>query len=134
MWSQLISQRNTVQRQIILDALRNLKTHPAIDEIYAEIHKEHPSISKTTVYRNLRKIANDGLIRKVSLPDGLERYDGCIDPHYHFKCKECGGIFDVNIQYLTDINDMVHAKHGFSVDEHDMVFSGLCVKCKLKKK
>ena len=123
-------QRNTVQRQIIFDALKKLNIHPTIDEIYTEIHKKHPSIGKTTVYRNLRQLANNGVIRKVSLPDGIERYDKSTDQHYHFKCKNCGGILDVDIDYLAGINDMVQGKYGVQVDEHDVVFSGVCTKCK----
>ena len=126
----MANQRNTVQRQLILDALKKLNNHPAIDEIYAEIHKDHPSISKTTVYRNLRQIAKNGVIRQVSLLDGLERYDGSTKQHYHFKCKICGGIFDVDIDYLTNINNMVQGKYGFQIDEHDVIFSGVCLKCK----
>ena len=69
-------ERNTVQRKILLDSLMKLNTHPTIEELYSEIHEEHPSISKTTVYRNLRQLARNGIIRQVSLSDGLERYDG----------------------------------------------------------
>ena len=123
------SQRNTVQKQIILDSLMGLNTHPAIEEIYVEIQKKHPSISKTTVYRNLRQLAENGVIRQVSLPDGLERYDGRNSQHYHFKCKKCGGIFDVDIDYLDSINDTVRVKYGFQIDEHDVVFMGICKKC-----
>jgi Fur family peroxide stress response transcriptional regulator len=122
--------RNTVQRQIILDAIKKVNAHPTIDEIYAEIHKKHPSISKTTVYRNLRQIAENKIIRQVSLPDGLERYDVRTDQHYHFKCKDCGSIFDVDIKYLEGINDEVQGKYGVQVDNHDIIFLGICPKCK----
>ena len=125
--------RNTVQRQIVLDALLKLNTHPTIEEIYAEIHKDHPAISKTTVYRNLRQLANNGVIRQVSFPDGLERYDGTARLHYHFKCKECNRIYDVDIEHLTGINDTVQGKYGFQVDGHDVVFSGICLKCQNEK-
>jgi len=118
----------------VLDALLKLSTHPTIEEIYAQIHKDHPSISKTTVYRNLRGLAGGGIIRQVSLPDGLERYDGSAHLHYHFKCKGCGCIYDVDIENIIDINDAVAGKHGFQVDSHDIVFSGVCLKCKTKNK
>ena len=123
-------QRNTVQREIILNMLKKMNSHPTIDEIYAEIHKDHTSISKTTVYRNLRQLAQNGVIRQVSLPDGLERYDERIAQHYHFNCKKCGRIFNVDIEYLAGINDTVQGKYGFQVDEHDVVFFGICPKCK----
>ena len=123
-------QRNTVQQQIVLDALKKLHTHPTIEEIHAEIQKEHPAISKPTIYRNLRKLAANGMIRQVSLPDGYERYDERIDQHYHFKCRKCSGILDVDIQYIADINESVQMKYGISVDRHDVVFTGICKKCK----
>lgn len=125
----MVMPRNTVQRQIILAALQNLHTHPTVEEVYAEIHKLHPTISKATVYRNLRHLAERGEIRQLSLPDGLERYDGCADQHYHFKCKICGGISDIDVEYLTDINEAVQQKYGFQVDEHEVVFRGMCSKC-----
>jgi len=122
--------RNTVQRQIILNALLKLNIHPSIEEIYEEINREHPSISKSTVYRNLRELANAGIIHQVLMPDGLERYDGSRTRHYHFRCVSCGSIFDVDIEYLDGINAAVETKYGFKVHEHDVVFIGLCNNCK----
>ena len=133
-------QRNTVQKQIIFNAVKKLKTHPTIDEIFNEIHSKHPSISKATVYRNLRRLAANGMVRQVSLPDGLERYDCRTDRHYHFRCKNCGGIIDIDIEkdldtdmdirFLARINEAVQEKYGVQADEHDIVFSGVCRRCK----
>jgi len=122
-------QRNTVQRQIILDTLHNFTTHPTVDELYLEIHKSHPSISKTTIYRNLRQLAQGGQVGRVALPDDVERYDKRTDQHYHFQCKSCGELLDVDIGYLDGINGSVQEKHGFRVEEHDIVFRGLCPQC-----
>ena len=127
-------ERYTVQRQIILAALLKINTHPTIEEVYAEIQREHPAISKTTVYRNLRQLAKEGIIRQVSLPDGLERYDRLTVKHHHFKCLKCGGIYDVEIDYPDGINGSIQEKYGFEVDRHDVVFTGLCLKCKKAKK
>ena len=121
--------RNTVQRQIVLNTLKKLNNHPAIDELYAEIHKEHPSISKTTVYRSLHMLADNGVIRQIALPDGLERYDASNVQHHHFRCKNCGKIFDVDIEYAANINELVRQKYGFQVDDHDVVFKGTCPHC-----
>jgi Fe2+ or Zn2+ uptake regulation protein len=125
-------ERNTLQRQIILNAMAKLQTHPTIDEVYVEIQKEYPSISKTTVYRNLRQLARKGSIREVSLPDGLERYDAHTHKHHHFNCKKCGGIFDIDIEYPADINSKVQEKYGFQVDDYGLVFEGICQECNKK--
>jgi len=126
-------QRNTIQRQIILDTLQSFNTHPTVDELYLEIQKTHPAISKTTIYRNLRKLAKGGEIGQVALPDGVERYDKRGEHHYHFQCKECEGLFDVDIASLQGLNETVEAKHGFQVDEHNIVFKGVCLQCRKKK-
>ena len=123
-------QRNTVQRQIIFKTLNSFATHPTVDELYSEIRKSHPSISKTTVYRNLRQLAQGGQINRVALPDDVERYDKRTDRHYHFQCKSCGKLLDVDIDYLDGINEKVQEKYGFHVDTHDIIFMGTCLQCK----
>ena len=121
--------RNTVQRQIILEVLQQFKTHPTVEDVYREVHKTHPAISKVTVYRNLRLLSESGLARKILLPEQLERYDRRTDPHYHFVCKQCGAIIDVDVDCPDHIDEMVRSKYGFQVDEHDVVFKGLCREC-----
>jgi Fur family peroxide stress response transcriptional regulator len=122
-------ERNTVQRQIVLRTINNL-IHPFMDEIYDEIHIEHPSISKATVSRNLRLLADNKIIAQVFMPDGLERYDRRTESHYHFKCQKCGGIFDIDTGYLAKIDLAVEEKYGFKVEKHDIVFMGICLGCK----
>ena len=117
----------------MLNALLKLNTHPSIEEIYAEINKDHPSISKTTVYRNLRLLSDSGIIARVLLPDGLERYDKSAICHYHFSCTVCGHIYDVDIERLERIDSEVQEKYGFCVDRHDVVFSGTCLECQSNK-
>ena len=122
-------QRNTVQRQIIQDTLKRLQLHPTVDELYTEIQKSHPSISKTTIYRNLRQLAHGGQIGRVVLPDNSDRYDKRADRHFHFLCKNCGTLFDVDIDYPDGIHDQVQEKYSVQVDECDTVFKGMCQQC-----
>ena len=56
------------------------------------------------------------------------------DKHYHFKCKNCDKIFDVDMEYIGGINNIVQEKYGFQVDEHNVNFSGICTKCSKKLK
>ena len=122
--------RNTVQRQIILETAKKLRTHPTVDALYMEIHKNHPTISKATVYRNLRQFARDHTIRRLWLPDEPERYDGYADPHSHFKCTRCETWFDVDLEYPKEIDAAVSEKYGFQVDAHDVLFRGVCPQCR----
>jgi Fe2+ or Zn2+ uptake regulation protein len=124
----LNTKRDTVQRQIVVEVLKKFRTHPTVEEMYLEIHKNHPSISKATVYRNLYQLAEEGMIRHIS-PGDLNRFDGRMDQHYHFKCKNCGGISDIEFEYLAAIDEAVRQKYGIQADEHEVVFRGICTKC-----
>ncbi|MFI3227488.1 MAG: transcriptional repressor [Clostridia bacterium] len=122
--------RNTIQRQIVLNTVHSLKNHPTADDIYNEIFREHPTISRGTVYRNLNILAETGQVQKVSMPDSADRFDHTLYKHYHIKCTECDCFFDVDIEYIQEINDIISEKTGFELQAHEIVFKGVCPDCK----
>lgn len=86
--------RLTKQRQIIIDYLRNVTSHPAAETIYKEIKKKMPNISLGTIYRNLNYLVEEGLILQLS-SGGRSRFDGNNVYHLHFICENCGDIEDI---------------------------------------
>ena len=44
-----MEKRNTIQKQLVLDAVAQLADHPTADEVYAHIAQKHPTVSKATV-------------------------------------------------------------------------------------
>jgi len=60
----------------------------------------------------------------------VDRFDERTDQHYHFKCKIYSGLFDVDVEYLSGIHETAQLKYGFQVDEHDVLFKGICPQCK----
>ena len=73
---------NTVQRRVIMDELRALKTHPTADELYRIVRIRLPKISLGTVYRNLSILAESGMIRRLDSAGRQTRFDADISPHY----------------------------------------------------
>ena len=69
-----MERRNTIQRQLVADAVCRLD-HPQAEEVYELVAREHPHISKATVYRNLNLLAEDGTIGKLHLCEGADRFD-----------------------------------------------------------
>ena len=63
--------RNTIQRSLVLEAVNRLKCHATADQIYEEIVKNHPTISRATVYRNLALLADRGEIRRLGARTAL---------------------------------------------------------------
>ncbi len=121
--------RNTVQRQLVYRAVQDLACHPTTDDIYDKVVATHPSISKGTVYRNLNKLVEDGLLQRISVPGGADRYDATLMAHYHVCCKICGAFCDIDYPYLRSLNGEVERDTGYQLDKHDIVFTGICPKC-----
>lgn len=127
-------QRKTIQSALVLEAVNKLHNHATADEIYEYIAKEHPSIGRGTVYRNLRRLCETGDIRKVEVPDGADRYDHIEYDHYHVRCEECGRIFDVRMPYMKDLERSAAAPDGFVVTGHIVLFKGVCPDCRQKNR
>ena len=120
-----MAKRNTIQRQLVIAAVRFLADHPTAEEVYDRITMEYPDISKGTVYRNL-----NSLLGKVSVPSGADRFDHILARHYHIKCTHCGKFMNVeNFDYFHDLDDKLATATGFKMEHHDIVFSGLCPEC-----
>lgn len=100
-----INRRNTVQRTLILETVRELTDHPSADEIYINVLKKCPNISKGTVYRNLTLLADEGLIYRVAVANGPDRYDLTAFSHAHLRCRVCGNVYDHNVQIITKDKD-----------------------------
>lgn len=123
------NRRNTIQRSLVYEAVHRLQSHATAEEIYDEIVKQHPTISRGTVYRNLNRLAEEGEIRRLEIPGGPDRYDHRCHGHYHARCLQCGRVFDVEMVYLQDLEKAVTDAHGFAVSGHDIIFTGVCPDC-----
>ncbi len=122
--------RNTIQRNLVLQAVRALHQHPTAEEVYRETVKYHPNISKGTVYRNLNLLAQRGDILKVEIPGGADHFDFKVAGHYHVYCRICGGVYDIDMPYLDGLMDMVRDAQGFQLESGNILFKGICPNCK----
>jgi Fe2+ or Zn2+ uptake regulation protein len=125
-----MSTRNTVQRNLILESVGELHNHPTAEDVYKKVSMEYPSISKATVYRNLKQLARMGKVKKIESAGLSDHYDHQCHDHYHVLCTTCNKVFDVEMDFLTDLIDRVNDKEGFVIDSHDIMFKGTCPKCR----
>lgn len=121
------------QRELILNYILNSHEHLTADTIYADLKKDNPELSLGTVYRNLTKLTEIGAIKKVSLPNQVDKFDKNLEPHAHFICDECGSITDINIPGMDKFLDKISDEDGISIRKYDLTLNGICRKCKSKK-
>ena len=69
--------RPSLQRIEIMRYLQTHKTHPTIDDIYVELKKRIPSVSRTTIYNTLRMFSEKGGALMITIDEHRVCYDGC---------------------------------------------------------
>lgn len=122
--------RHSDQRDIVYSAVCNLN-HPSVEEILAYSKELMPSINIATVYRNLTVLVEQKKVQRLFLDD-KDHFDKTIHPHPHFYCKECDSVTDIDNMDLSSTIINLENK-GFSVEKTDVMFTGICSKCKIKK-
>lgn len=121
--------RHSRQRECIKKCLAGRFDHPTAETIYQDIKDEFPNISLGTVYRNLSLLAELGEIQKISTGSGPDRFDGRATAHYHFFCKECGCVLDMDFVAPEDLNVLASRNFPGRIDSHTIQFQGVCDKC-----
>jgi Fur family ferric uptake transcriptional regulator len=121
--------RVTRPRVAVLNAVH---THPHADtdSIIGAVRRELPRVSRQAVYDVLHALTAAGLVRRIEPPGSVARYESRVgDNHHHVVCRSCGVIADVDCAVgeapcLTASDD-----RGFSIDEAEVVYWGLCPDC-----
>jgi Fe2+ or Zn2+ uptake regulation protein len=111
--------------------------HPHADtgSIVELVRDELGSVSLQAVYDVLRVFSETGLVRRIQPPGSVARYEARVgDNHHHLMCRVCGAIVDVDCAVgaapcLTPSDD-----HGYSIDEADVVYQGVCPSCANSRK
>ena len=122
--------RNTRQRQVIVEELEKLSSHPTAAELYQIVRQRLPHISLGTVYRNLEILSESGKINTLQLGGSEKRFDGRTDIHYHMRCVRCGRVEDLPLEPIQAIDDALKTIPEFEVLSYRIEFAGICAHCK----
>ena len=125
--------RLTTQRQILLEELSRVNSHPTACELYEMVRKRLPRIGLGTVYRNLELMADSGIILKLELGGAQKRFDATTDPHYHIRCSVCGKMEDISIEVQERITQNAAEQTAYHILGHRIEFTGECPACQQKK-
>ena len=126
--------RLTTQRQILLEELCKVNTHPTACELYEMVRKRLPRIGLGTVYRNLELMADSGMILKLELGGVQKRFDATTDPHYHIRCSVCGKLEDIDIDVQEKITEHAAEQTSYEILGHNVEFTGECADCQKAKR
>lgn len=121
--------RKTRQRQVILEELQKLRSHPTAADLYRIVRQHLPRISLGTVYRNLELLADSGEIRKIQIVGREARFDAAYTDHHHVQCIQCGRTDDLPASPQIRAGIPKNSPGGWQIQECRVEFVGLCPDC-----
>ena len=117
----------SMQRIAIMDYLLQNRTHPTADVVFNSLYPSMPTLSKTTVYNTLKLLAQQGALLEITIDDKNVRYDADICQHAHFKCINCGKIYDIPIKNSKILS--VKKLGDLLITDAQVYYKGYCEKC-----
>lgn len=123
----------TTQRRAVYEAIMDRGDHPTAEQLYREVRRGLPHISRMTVHRILGAFVSLGLIAKTCHPGSAARFDPKLTQHHHLVCLECGSIMDVEDPRLGDLPWPKVDPREFLIQDYHVHFRGLCARCRQKQ-
>ncbi len=113
----------------MLKILQNTNKHPSASWLYNELKTEFMDLSISSIYRNLNILLDQNLVRKIRTESSFDHYDANTDLHYHFICRLCDSIIDINVDVFKDLNNQASEATGYRIEGHRLDFYGACPSC-----
>jgi Fur family transcriptional regulator, stress-responsive regulator len=121
--------RVTAARVAVLDTVRD-GAHLGVEAIASGVRDRVGHVSLQAVYEALHALTAAGLVRRIEPAGSPARFEGRVgDNHHHVVCRSCGVIADVDCA-VGEVPCLIASDdHGFSVDEAEVTYWGLCPDC-----
>jgi len=118
------------KREAILECLKATDVHPSADWVFNQLKPQIPDLSLGTVYRNLARFKEQGMIISLGTVNGIERFDANTQPHVHFVCNSCDAVIDLpKMEVPQALCSQASCQTGGCVENCQLTFTGRCSQC-----
>lgn len=121
----------TRERRVILGHVLDTRGHFDVDELLASFRRAGHDVSRATLYRNLPRLIEAGIIHKLEMARGQARYELMVGRHHHdhLICLGCGRIFEFESPEVERIQSEVCRRRRFQMTGHTHQIRGYCAAC-----
>jgi Fur family ferric uptake transcriptional regulator len=125
----------TKARKHLIDVLIKSNQPLSVPEISLSLEGFNLAPNKTTIYREIAFLIDQGIVREIDFGDNKKRYEYDLkDHHHHLVCVKCGKVEDFELeQDLRHQEKMIERERNFKVVNHSLEFFGLCGSCQRLK-
>lgn len=124
--------RMTPVRRHMLALFKDAHEPLSAQDIIVALGKIKIRCNRTTVFRELNTLHEQGVLRTADFGDGVRRYEANAGPHHHhFLCTECKRVTDINLKNDLDTEERLLEKiHNITIRSHSLEFFGVCATCR----
>lgn len=120
----------TQQRMAILESLSAGRAHVTAQEVFETVNAKYPEIGFATVYRFLRKMAEQNMVTEVRMGGLPARYELTPRRHHdHLTCVQCSQIVEFENPQIETLQEQVAREHNFRLTHHVLELYGICSRC-----
>ena len=127
---------STRQKRELLKFLQERQLrHFSVDDVVFALQGRGEKVGRTTVYRYLEQLAEQGSVRKYQNAQGVTQYQhvadsAACDGHFHMMCRRCGNLLHVDCGLMRAMAEHLDKEHGFQLDPRETILVGLCRDCR----
>ena len=127
----MIKRRFSAVRNFILDLLVENDNPLSVFDLQKIFKFKKILANKTTIYREINLLKEEGLILEIQLNEKNKRYElASKKHHHHIVCVNCNKIEDVVLENdLKDQEKKISKNKKFKIINHSLEFFGICDKC-----
>jgi len=120
----------TARRAVLAELLDAGDQHLSAEDLADLIHRRHPDVHLSTVYRTVDLLDQAGILTEVHVGQGPSTYHLAQDSHHHAVCDSCGQIIEVPASALTPVVSRLERDLGFAARPRHLTINGTCATCR----
>ncbi|MFA5936014.1 MAG: Fur family transcriptional regulator [Patescibacteria group bacterium] len=122
--------RVTAARRGMLEVFLSHHVPQTASELIEKLEQKKIAADKTTVYREVAFLVEQGIVRDVDFGDGQKRYERADEHHHHLICSNCQSVEDIEVDKdIGRIERAIAKRTKFVIQRHLFEFFGLCQRC-----
>jgi Fur family ferric uptake transcriptional regulator len=125
-----IQTRSTRQKRALAEVLDESDGFRSAQDLYVELRARGENVGLTTVYNQLRALADSGQVDSVRADDGETLYRRCgAEHHHHLVCRFCGRTVEVQGPEIERWANRVAEANRYVDIQHTFEIVGTCRDC-----
>ncbi len=123
-------QRFTKQQRDLVRLIFSRHHHFDADGLVDDVKAAGLRISRATIYRNLSKLVEAGLLRRLEIgARTFFEHDYGYPHHEHLVCEHCQKIIEFQSQAIETALRDICSERGFQATAHTLIIRGVCSEC-----